>query len=514
MPVVPVVTPEQAAAWDQSSEASGRSLRTLMESAGRAVAQLLLDRLGPQAAQGVLVACGPGHNGGDGWVAARLLHRLGVPTWVVESEPARAPLTQLVRHEAVADGVRTLSVDGPWPDVALIVDALLGTGAGGAPREPIARLLHRLTDLHHPIIAVDGPTGLDLATGVSHGALPAHLTVTFGAPRRGHLLARDEIGDLVVAEIGLVAPDPAWPTLVTRAWAAGRLARLPARSHKGTRGRVVVVGGSEGMTGAARLAARAAFGAGAGLVHLVAPSGAATTLRTAEPDLQVLEHPFGGSLDHALIALLHSADVVVIGPGLGRAPERRDFVLAVLRESARVVIDADALVALRDAQSLLAEVAATKPVVLTPHLGEFRALFPSCSHSLETDPWGAAAAAAALVPAVVLLKGVPTVIAVAGQPLRTIAAGNPGLATGGSGDVLSGILGTLLAQIAPAADAAAVAAQALGDAADHAARRTSARAMRPMDVVAALPDVWRWWGREAPAPRAPVVLELPAPRRE
>lgn len=514
MRTIPVITPEQSQAWDQLAEASGRPLRTLMESAGRAVAQVALERAGSLASQGVLVACGAGHNGGDGWVAARLLHRLGVPVWVVESEPARAPLTQLVRADALADGVRTVSADGPWPDVALIVDALLGTGAGGAPRGPIAHLLHRLADLHHPIIAVDGPTGLDLATGVSHGALPAWCTVTFGAPRRGHLLARDEVGDLVIAEIGLPAPDPSWPLLVLRAWAAARLAHLPSRSHKGTRGRVVIVGGNEGMTGAARLAARAAFGAGAGLVHLVAPPGAATTLRTAEPDLQVLEHPFSGPLDHAMIALLHSADVIVVGPGLGRAPERRDFILAVLRESPRAVIDADALVALRDAHAPLGEIAATKPLVLTPHLGEFRTLFPTCSHSLETDPWGAAEAAAAIVPAVILLKGVPTVIARSGHSTRTVAAGNPGLATGGSGDVLSGILGTMLAQIDDAGDAAAIAAQALGDAADHSARRTTARAMRPMDVITALPDVWRWWGREASSPRAPVLLELPAPRRE
>ncbi|MBL0180381.1 MAG: NAD(P)H-hydrate dehydratase [Gemmatimonadetes bacterium] len=505
MPVIPVVTPDQAKAWDQLAESSGRPLRTLMESAGRAVAQLILERVGPQAAQGVLVACGAGHNGGDGWVTARLLHRLGLPVWVVESEPARALLTQRVRADALADGVRTVAIDGPW---------LLGTGAHGAPRAPIDHLLHRIADLQHPIIAVDGPSGLDLATGVAYGALPAALTVTFGAPRRGHLLARDEVGDLAVVEIGLPAADPSWPTLVRREWAVSRLAQLPSRSHKGTRGRVVIIGGSEGMTGAARLAARAAFGAGAGLVHVVAPVGAATTLRTAEPDLQVLEHPFAAPLEHSLMALLHGADVVVIGPGLGRAAERRDFVLAVLGESARAVVDADALIALRDALQELSAVAARRPLVLTPHLGEFRALFPGCSQALETDPWGAAESAAAMVPATVLLKGVPTVIAQHGQPTRTVAAGNPGLATGGSGDVLSGILGTMMTQLDDPLDAAAVAAQALGDAADHAARRTTARAMRPMDVIAALPDVWRWWGRAAPAPRAPVVLDLPAPRRE
>ena len=183
MPVIPVVTPDQAKAWDQLAESSGRPLRTLMESAGRAVAQLVLERAGPRAAQGVLVACGAGHNGGDGWVAARLLHRLGVPVWVVESEPARAPLTQVVRADALTDGVRTLSADGPWPDVALIVDALLGTGAGGAPRGPIAHLLHRLADLHHPIIAVDG--------GFYSGVLLFHTYAGSEQPAPKSLLAID-----------------------------------------------------------------------------------------------------------------------------------------------------------------------------------------------------------------------------------------------------------------------------------------------------------------------------------
>ncbi|MBK6495677.1 MAG: hypothetical protein IPG05_11365 [Gemmatimonadetes bacterium] len=301
-----------------------------------------------------------------------------------------------------------------------------GEPAHTAPRAPRSTTCCRIADLQHPIIAVDGPSGLDLATGVSYDALPARLTVTFGAPRRGHLLARDEVGDLVVVEIGLPAPDPSWPTLVQRGWAASRLAQLPSRSHKGTRGRVVIVGGSEGMTGAARLAARAAFGAGGGLVHVVAPIGAATTLRTAEPDLQVLEHAFEAPLDHALIALLHSADVVVIGPGLGRAAGASRLRPGRARRERARGDRCRRAGRLRDALPELSALAARKPLVLTPHLGEFRALFPGCSHSLETDPWGAAESAAAVVPGIVLLKGVPTVIAQHDQPTRTVAAGNPG----------------------------------------------------------------------------------------
>ncbi len=513
MRVIPVITPSEARSWDRLAEAGGCSVRSLMERAGEAVAGLVLDRYRIPAGQGVLVACGPGHNGGDGWVAARLLHRAGIPVWVVESAGTAAPLTALMRDEALTAGVRTVAADGPWPRVRLLVDALLGTGATGSPRETIAALLLRMADLHQPIIAVDGPTGLDLATGVSHGALPAELSVTFGGARRGHLLARDEIGTLVIADIGLPEPDPAWPLLVVDRWAAGRLDPLPARSHKGSRGRVVIVGGSEAMTGAARLAARAAFAGGAGLVHIVAPEGAVGALRMAEPDVQVLAHQFATPLEPSLVALLESADVVVIGPGLGRAPERRALVGEVLKRSRRAVVDADALIALRDAPEELADLAVDRQLVLTPHLGEFRTLFPVFSHSLETDPWGAAEDAARASGATVLLKGVPTVIAAPGQPTRTVAAGNPGLATGGSGDVLSGLLGTLLAQMDSALDAAAVAAEALGEAADHAARRTTARAMRPMDVVNALPEVWRRWGRGVATPEPPILAELPAPRR-
>lgn len=513
MSAIPVLTPAQAQQWDHLAESGGRPLRLLMEQAGRAVAQLAVERFGRVVNHGVLVACGPGHNGGDGWVAARLLHRIGVPVWVAESAPATAPLTRTVRDEALADGVRTVPADGPWPGIGLVIDALLGTGATGAPRDPMAALLRRIADLDKPIIAVDGPTGLDLATGVSHGAIPADLTVTFGGARRGQLLARDEVGDLVIVEIGLPAPDASWPVLVDSRWAAHQLGALPSGSHKGARGRVVIVGGQDGMTGAVRLAARAAFASGAGLVHVVVPASAADTVRVAEPDTQLLVHDFAAPLSPELVALLERADAVVIGPGLGRAPERTAFVLAVLGASARAVVDADALVALRESHDPLRTLAASRAVVLTPHIGEFRTLFPTCSHSLETDPWSAAGEASALVGATVLLKGVPTVIASPGAPMRTVAAGNPGLATGGSGDVLSGILGTMLAQQHDGAVAAALAAQALGEAADHAARRTTARAMRPMDVVHSLGDVWRGWGRGGVAPRAPILAELAAPLR-
>src|SRR5664279_1002412 len=302
---IPVLTPEQSRAWDETSVRAGRSTRLLMEAAGRAVAQLVLERFGGPAQQGVLVAAGPGNNGGDGWVAARALHMVGVPIWVCESQaPVAGSLSAEVRDVAIQDGVRTVSCDGPWPNVGLFIAALLGTGAKGAPRDTMAPLIARMIDAERPVVAVDGPSGLDLATGLHHGQLRAELTITFGGARRGHLMARDEVGDLVVVDIGLCAPDSAWPELVDTEWAAARWQPLAANAYKGTRGRVVIIGGAPGMSGAARLCARSAFAAGAGLLHVVAPVDTVTALRAAEPDVQTMAHEFTVPLSSDLQHLL------------------------------------------------------------------------------------------------------------------------------------------------------------------------------------------------------------------
>ncbi len=485
-----------------------------MESAGRAAAAVLAARYAARLREGVLIAVGPGNNGGDGWVAARALHRLGVRVWVAAAPGARSALNERVAALALAEGVREIATDGPWPNVGLAVDALLGTGASGAPRPPMAALLDRIADLEVPVVAVDGPTGVDLSSGIVHGSARADLTITFGGARRGHLLARDEIGSLVVTDIGHPPPEPAWPSLVTDALAAEWLRRLRSEDHKGDRGRVVVVGGDAGMTGAVRLASRAAFASGAGLVHAVAPPDTVAALVQAEPDLQTFAHSFDDEPTDKLLDLVARAGAVVIGPGLGRAPGRRAFVVALAAAAKAVVLDADALVVFQGATADLRTLAAAHPFVLTPHPGEFRTLFPALATTRELDPWAAAASAAAESGATLLLKGVPTVIAHGSLPPLTVAAGNPGLATGGSGDVLSGLVGTALAQGLSPQTAAAFAAQTLGRAADLAARRVSARTLRPMDVIAALADLWREWEvlRAAPpAPRPPILLELPRP---
>ncbi len=515
MPLIPVLTPAESAEWDARAERAGIALATLMDAAGRAAAGVLARRFPHAAMPGVLVAAGTGNNGGDGWVLARALHRHEVPVWVAPLAGEPSPLAARMAALARAEGVREVPPEGPWPNAGLVVDAILGTGARGAPRPAAAALLERLLDLEVPVVAVDGPTGLDLGTGVLHGAPRADLTVTFGGLRRGHLLAREECGDLVVVDIGHPPAAAEWPRFVADPQAAAWLPPLRAADHKGDRGRVVVLGGDHGMTGAARLAGRAAFAAGAGLVHVLAPEAAVAAVRAAEPDLQTLALDLAAPLAPAAGELIARADVLVIGPGLGRGEGRTALVLAALEAARAAVVDADALVALAGSLPALAALAATRPIVLTPHPGEFRALFPAHAALRETDPWSAAEAAARESGCTVLLKGVPTVVARAGRATLTLGAGNPGLATGGSGDVLSGLLGAVLARSAEADRAAAVAAQSLGRAADLAAQRHTARAMRPMDVVAALPDLWREWGarlRTGTPAEPPVLLDLPRPR--
>jgi len=514
---LPVLSPQQSADWDRRAESAGIALATLMDAAGRAVAQVLARRHPERLAGGVVVAAGAGNNGGDGWVAARALHRLGVPVFVAPVPGELSALNRQVRAAAEAEGVRVVEPDGPWPATALGVDAMLGTGAKGLLRPPMRGLADRLNDLAIPILAVDGPTGIDLASGVSAGAsVTAQTTVTFGGLRRGHLLAREDCGDVIVADIGHPAPDPAWPVLFTDLEAARTQGRLGARDHKGDRGRIVVVGGDTGMTGALRMACRAAFGAGAGLVHAVAPADTVAALVAAEPDVQTLSHQLSGGIDGPFRQLVDGSDVLVVGPGLGKGEGRAEFVLALARSARGVVIDADALNALAGRVSALREAARDRAVILTPHPGEFRRLFPDLAGTAEFDPWLAAASAAEASGCTVVLKGSPTVVAGAHGAVTTIASGNPGLATGGSGDILSGLMGAMLAHVQQPVAAAAVAAQALGRAGDLAARRHTARAVRPMDVVQAIPDLWRAWeaARQLPpAASPPILLELPAPQR-
>jgi len=479
-----------------------------MDAAGRAVAQVMTHLLGGHVRRGVLVAAGPGNNGGDGWVVARALAAAGARVAVAEIARDRSPDCEANRDLAVATGVESLDLGASWPAAGVVVDAVLGTGAMGAPRGDIAELAARVAAHAGPVVAVDGPTGLDLSTGEAHGPVRAALTVTFGGPRRGHLLAREWCGRLVVADIGFPTADPAWPALITDRIAKRLLPALHPDMHKGSRGRVLVIGGDDGMAGAALHACSAAFGAGVGLVKVAARPASVEAAQAQLPDALSVTTALDATLEPALVESIAWADAVVLGPGLGRQVERAAFVRQVLeRSSVPVVLDADALHA--GAEQILS---GSAPRVFTPHIGEFQSAFPEVARAAGGDRFAAAEGAAARVGhgAAVLLKGVPTVIAREGHPLWVVAAGNPGLATGGSGDLLAGFVAAYLARGLALHDAAALGAWTLGRAAEIAASHHTARATRPADVLASLPELWRALA-EPPSIDPPVLVDLLPP---
>ena len=508
-PVVPVLSAAEAAAWDARARPDVPA-RVLMESAGRAAAVVLADRFRDRLSDGVLVATGPGNNGGDGWVLARALAAVGVPVSAVEIEHPRSEGCEVNRTLALAHGVTLRVADEPWPAMGVVVDALLGTGASGAPRGAIGALAHAIAAHGVPVCAIDGPTGLDLTTGEAHGPVRAAVTVTFGSLRRGQLLQRDWCGEIVALDIGFPAPEPAWPALVTDRWARTALPAITSTMHKGNRGRLLVVGGAAGMAGAAIHAGRAAFQAGAGLVKLAVQPESVEPAQAQLPDALTVTTALGPEIESALAEALAWADAVAIGPGMGRTRERVAFVSALLTTVQKpVVLDADALQVGAD---VLAR--GTAPRVLTPHPGEFAALFPTLASRPAADRFAAAGegitALDAHAPTALVLKGVPTVIADRDGAVRIVASGNAGLATGGSGDLLTGVIGILLARGLSPIDAAALGAQTLGRGAERAAEVVPVRAMRPEDVAAQFPALWRAWA--APdVPRPPELVALAPP---
>ncbi len=514
MNAVPVISAAEAGQWDRVARESAHiPSRVLMESAGRAVAAAVAREYKPRLASGVLALCGNGNNGGDGFVAARELaiHGVAVTAVAMPGEPTPDCLENKIL--ASMHGVRIVGPDDDWGGCGVAVDALLGTGATGAPRAPAAEAIERLMRLAAPVVAVDGPSGVDLTTGVVHApCVRASVSVTFGGFRRGHLLQRTVCGLVLVAEIGFPPPDPAWPTAVSDSWLREVLPPFQAEMHKGDRGRVLIVGGGEGMAGAALFAAKSAARSGAGLIKIAAHEASVRAIQANNPDLMTVPTALGEQLEEALGEALQWADVVVLGPGLGRGPARERFARNVLGASrGAVLVDADGLMAFRGCAAELKALVAGRRALLTPHRGEFGALFPELAERTRHDPYGAAADAANAIGAGVLLKGVPTVVASPGVPPLVSAAGNPGLATGGTGDVLSGMAASWLARGAPAQIAGAAGAWVHGRAAEDVAKHRSVRTLRPDDLLSVLSPLWRDLVEKPPEVDPPFLARLEPP---
>jgi NAD(P)H-hydrate epimerase len=383
---------------------------------------------------------------------------------------------------------------------ALIVDALFGTGLSrpveGAPAAAIRRINAARDESR--IVSIDLPSGLDADTGQVLGeAVRAHRTVTLGLPKLGLALepGRSLAGEVRVARIGLVDAAPERTPdaeLWTRAAAGARLPERPRAGHKGRFGHVLVVAGSVGKTGAAALAAEGALRVGAGLATIACPQSLNEILEVkcteamTAPVCETPERALALEAEGALLALSAERDVVVLGPGIGRAEDTGKLVRALVEAIERpLVLDADGLFALAGAPEWLLR--RRGPTVLTPHPGEAARLTGTSTDEVNRDRVGFASALAERTGAVVLLKGAASVVAGGGGRPLVNPSGGPALASGGSGDVLAGMVGGFLAQGLPAREAAALAAFLHGHAADRFAARCGEAGLLAAELAAELP---------------------------
>jgi ADP-dependent NAD(P)H-hydrate dehydratase / NAD(P)H-hydrate epimerase len=440
-----LLTPDEMARADAASPSLGTPVATLMANAGRAVARATMQRYKPCR---TLVLAGPGNNGGDGYVAARLLQQNGWPVALAALAPPRGDAAEAASYW---HGQAAPFTAAEAARATLVIDAVFGAGLVRDVEGPVAETLRAA----RRVVAVDVPSGLDGATGVVRGYAPqAEFTVSFFRLKPGHLLlpGRELCGEIVLADIGLprAALQQAAPSIFANLPELWRIPVPGAQSHKYSRGHVTVVGGST-MTGAARLSADAARCGGAGLVTIAA-SGRGDIYRGGSSGVLVSDAPLAELLDD------RRRQVWVCGPGLG--PDAARTILPILLAAGRsVVADADVFSAFAGQPDAMRGTA-----VLTPHAGEFARAFGEPG----ADRVAAARAAAARTGSVVLLKGADTIIAAPDGRVAINASAPPWLATAGSGDVLAGLIAGLLAQGMPAWDAAAAGAYVHGRAAVHA----------------------------------------------
>ena len=511
-----VLTAAGMRAVDQATIAAGHAAGdALMERAGVAVAEALVKRWGSPLALNAWVLCGAGNNGGDGFVIARHLHARGAVVRVALLAPRERvrgdALTHLGRLESLGVPVAicqtsTALAEALGPQACdFAIDAMLGTGATGAPRDVIAAgcdMLNRLREQGARVIAVDLPTGVNADTGeVFVGAVRADFTVTFGAPKRGHVLhpGRAQCGALQVVDIGLLpsALEAASNVslLESHSLAALLVPRDP-RAHKGDAGRVVIAGGGASMTGAVVLAAQAASRAGAGYVRVCAPASVQNTLAAHLVEQMVVacgEDPRRALTSTALPQLLEEAsraDAFAIGPGFSRQKHASELVRRVLPQLAlTVVIDADALFALSPASEHLA--AALSPGaharILTPHVLEMERLTGVPSATIEANRIDVASEWAQRWGCIVVLKGAPTVIADATGRVAVNLTGNPGMASAGMGDALTGAIAALVAQGIAPYEAACLGVHVHGLAGDLAQRELGDTGLVARDIPERLP---------------------------
>lgn len=465
----------------------------LMESAGRAVAEVVAE-LGPDGP--VRVVCGKGNNAGDGLVAARHLAEMGFEVealllWPAEelSGDAKANLERFEAEQVGGDPASRLAGSGA------VVDAIFGTGFSGEPREPAIAPIEAIDGCGAPVVACDVASGVDASNGeVAGAAIDADFTVSFHAAKLGHRIAPGKwhTGELRVAPIGIPDSAPGEPAAgVIDPSVLELLPRRGARSTKFSSGQVTVAGGSRGLTGAVQMSSRAAIRAGAGYATVVVPVDLEPIFEAGQPEVMSVGCPGGdGCLAPAsakpLLRAFERAAAGALGPGLGRDPGSVELARDVLPAiEAPLVLDADGLNAFAGELERIA--ARRAPTVLTPHAGELGRLLGRSADQVSAHRLAAAREAAEAADAVLVLKGDDTIV-VDGERVAINAVPAPGLATAGTGDVLSGMTAALLARgLEPfAAACAAVLAHARAGR-EAAARLGAAESVIATDVIDSIP---------------------------
>ena len=489
--MIELLTPGEMSACDRHTIAGGVPGIVLMEKAGRAVADAVARHpLGTR----VVAVCGPGNNGGDGFIAARVLAERGYPVQVLLLGDAAALRGDAA--EAARRWGRPIEAAEPaaLAGAGVIIDALFGAGLNRAVDDVVRAMIEAMNVSGAPIVAVDLPSGINGASGAVMGvAVKARESITFFRCKPGHVLlpGRLHAGTVRVADIGI--PDSVLEQVQIETFANGpdlwgRAFPVPRLDgHKYSRGHAVVLSGDVSFTGAARLAARAALRAGAGLVTLASPRAALAV--NAAASLAVMVRAVDGAAELTALLADQRLNAVALGPGLGVGEATRALVAAALDGARAVVLDADALTSFQDTPDALFHTIAARdrPVVVTPHGGEFARLFGKDSQATQSlSKLDQARAAARTAGATVLLKGPDTVIAAPDGRAAINENAPPWLATAGAGDVLAGIITGLMAQGMPAFEAACAGAWLHGEAGNAAGPGLIAE-----DLSEAFPAIYR-----------------------
>lgn len=490
-----MITSREMRALEMNSEYFGVSRLQLMENAGKAVADEIASRFEPETTR-VVIFCGSGGNGGDGFVAARHLVCLGFNVEVMLAGRSKDIFDEAARRNwltlyALRDTVALREVYDsalvPAVEANVVVDALLGIGLKGSLRPPLSEFVEKMNEAEAFRISVDVPTGVNSDSGKVIGeAVKADLTVTLHKMKPGLKKAKRHVGELIVKDIGLPKDferfaGPGDVTLVVKS--------RPAKAHKGDFGRLLVVGGSAVFSGAPALVALSALRTGVDLTYVAAPERTAYAISSMAPDLITVKLE-GNHLSRRNTAVikryLETSTAVVMGPGLGLHKETKDAVVGLVEmieeEKIPLLLDADGLKAFAESKLRI-----RSPLVLTPHAGEYRLLTnKKLPMDFETRVEDVRKTARKLR-AVILLKGQIDVIS-DGERVKLNFAGNPGMTVGGTGDVLSGVVGAFLAQGANTFEAAVAGAFINGAAGDF-AQGEKGYHMIPTDLIEWIPRV-------------------------